>query len=209
METKKWTTGLFITAFTTALLSLGFRTGNGTMVQIWALVSAVVSAGTFILATTIPRYSRENQTTKLFTGMVNLCLAILMFGVIFTLLHKVNGLVADDIKTNGPGQFMASCWSNTSGAITGAKSATISIIEDDVESTLDVESNAPRVIGMIFLIVISYIVLGRGLINSIPQETKAGFIKVISWLIIIAIVTIVGYVLYKIDAWEWITSAFN
>lgn len=203
METQKAVKALFITAVLTAALSLGFRAGGGEMVQIWALVFAVTAAGSFTLAIVLPKYSKANQSTKLFSAVVSLGLALILLGASFTLLHKVNGLIADDLNKNGPGEFMASCWSNTVGTITGGKIATISITKNGVEETLDVESNAGRVVGAIFLVVISYVIAGRGFINSIPDSTKEWFSKLMAWLIILAIIGGVGYGLYKLGAFEW------
>lgn len=206
METKKAIKALFIIAFVTAIMSLGLRTSGGEIIQIWALVLAVASAGAFTLAITLPKYSKENQSTKLFSALVNLGLMILLFGTSFTLLHKINGLIAIDLQKNGPGQFMASAWSNTSGVVTGAKVATMSIKKDGVVQTLDVEANAARVVGAIFLVVISYIVIGRGFMNSIPPETKASFVKFFGWIIILAVLSAIGYVLYKVGLFEWVTE---
>lgn len=206
METSKAVKALFLATLLTAILSLGLRTSDDEMIQSWALVLAVASAGAFTLAIVLPKYSKMNQSTKLISGFVNLGLMILLFGASFTILHKVNGLIAIDLQKSGPGEFMASCWSNTSGVVTGTKIATLSIKEGGVEQTLDVEANAARVVGGIFLVVISYIIAGRGLINSIPQETKDASMKLLAWTIFLAIIVSIGYGLYRWGAWEWFYS---
>ena len=202
MEISKISKRVYIITGMTAVLSLGFRTGDAKIIQIWSVLLAVTSAGALTLAFAIPRYSKENQSTKLFSGLINLGLMILMFGASLTVLQKVNGLIAEDLRNNGPGQLMAECYSNTLGVINGTKIATILIKTEGVEETLVIEGNAPRICGAIFLIVLSYIVVGRTMINSIPQGAKDGFTKFILWIIILAIIGGLLYLAYRYNAWD-------
>ena len=197
--------GIVITALICGAISIGAHivtAKSNTWIDFFDIVTATCWVLWIRMKFFPSEQHKENILASLLITMIiagGLCISIFVFSF-------ANDKIGESIRELDPVTIWQEFVTNARGLTRGFGVWKDAAMSKDPDVVTESGSNFFWLVAGFGLIVSTGSILKKGLYNTVPDEVKAGFRKLIVWTIILTTIGIACYIAYKLGAWTWLTG---